>query len=96
MDERIINLGIIEIKFLKESFRGNELYRILVSDWRLPTGYEIEYISNLFDNYKVLGRRGWYWVSSGGLHIYEIGTQYRFSPSDLDNEGAGVILVRNI
>jgi len=96
MDEKVINLGIIEIKFLEESFRGNELYSIQISDWRLPTEYEIEYISNLYNNYKVVGRRGWYWVNTGGLYLYEIDTQYHFRPVDLDSEGAGVILVRDI
>jgi hypothetical protein len=96
MYEKVINLGIIEIKFLDESFRGNELYSIHVSDWRLPTAYEIEYISNLYTDYKVVGRKGWYWVNTGGLYLYEIGTQYHFRPFNLDSEGGGVILVRDI
>ena len=96
MEDEIIKLGIIEIKFLDGPSRGNELYIIQGSGWRLPTAYEIEYISNLYSDYKVVGRRGWYWVNTGGLYLYEIGTGYHFRPPNLDNEGGGVILVRDI
>jgi hypothetical protein len=93
MDEKIIYLGVIEIKFLSGFSRMNELYAIKGSGWRLPTEAEMEYISDLYINYDIIGIDGWYWTDSGVL--YELETQSHFKPNN-DNESGGVILVRVI
>jgi hypothetical protein len=91
MEETSINLGVIEIKFLGGFTRKDELYSIEGSGWRLPTEGEMQYISDLYINYNVVGMDGWYWTDSGVL--YELETQSHFKPNN-DQEFGGVILVR--
>lgn len=98
MEDEIIKLGIIEIKFLEGETRFDELPAIRESEWRLPKESEIEYIANLYINYDVLGKAGWYWTDT--YWVYEISTNSRFKPdiydTDLANTSAGVLLVRDI
>jgi len=91
MEEHSINLGVIEIKFLEGFTRQDELRSIQGFGWRLPTESEIEYISNLYIDYNVVGKDGWYWTDTRAL--YELNTQTNFRPHS-DSEFGGVILVR--
>jgi hypothetical protein len=91
MEDKSINLGVIEIKFLEGFTRQDELRSIQESGWRLPTESEIEYISNLYIDYGVVGKDGWYWTDTRAL--YELDTQTNFRPHS-DSEFGGVILIR--
>jgi len=93
MEDQIINLGIIEIMFLDGESRKDELSAVELSDWRLPTEAEMEYISDLYIAYNIVGHPGWYWTNTGVL--YELDTQHAFVVQN-DNELGGIILVRDI
>lgn len=93
MEDRVINLSVIEIKFLDGWSKGDELHSIQGTGWRLPTESEMEYISNLYIDYGVVGKDGWYWTDTGV--IYELDTKSHFKPLFNENESAGVILVKD-
>jgi hypothetical protein len=93
MDDQAINLGVIEIMFLDGESRKDELSAVELSDWRLPTEAEMEYISDIYIAYNIVGQPGWYWTSTGVL--YELDTQHAFVVQN-ENESGGVILVRDI
>ena len=93
MEDRVINLSVIEIKFLDGWSKGDELHSIQGTGWRLPTESEMEYISDLYIDYGVVGKDGWYWTDTGV--IYELGTKTHFKPLFNENESAEVILVKD-
>jgi hypothetical protein len=94
MDDQTINLGIIEIIFLDGESRKDELSSVKMSDWRLPTEAEIEYISDIYIEYNIVGQPGWYWTNTGFL--YELDTKHSFLVVHEDKESGRVILVKDL
>ncbi len=94
MGDQTINLGIIEIMFLDGESRKDELSAVEMSSWRLPSEAEIEYISDLYIEYGVVGKPRWYWTNTGFL--YELDTKHSFLVVHEDKESGGVILVKDI